>query len=85
MLPGGLPDERRPGGAGVRKPRHPGLETRAERQPLPLDSNPSCSHFISIAFHPALCRQLIAPIRLCPLPGVCLPGFAICLRLSLPP
>lgn len=40
---------------------------------------------ISIAFHSALPWQPIAPICLCPLPCVCLPGFAICLRLSLPP
>ena len=38
---------------------------------------------ISIAFHSAPGWQLITPICLCPLPHVCLPGFAICLRLLL--
>ena len=39
---------------------------------------------ISIAFHSAPGWQLITPICLRPLPRVCLPGFAICLRLLLP-
>lgn len=39
---------------------------------------------ISIAFHSSPGWQLITPICLCRLPHVCLPGFAICLRLLLP-
>lgn len=46
---------------------------------------PSFSHFYLHCL--SSCTRLVAgnAVCLCPLPWVCMPGFAICLRLSLPP
>lgn len=61
------------------------MESYAERQHVPFNFNPpSFRHFHLHCF--SSCTRLVAEnaICLCPLPWVCLPGFAICLRLSLP-